>query len=244
MIYMGSCESLSEEFKSYIMGKFDMSKLGLLHYFLGLEVDQCTDGIFVSQKKYATDLLKRLNMLHCKSTSTPMNVNEKLVVNDGTGMANAKQFRSIVGGLNYLCHTRPDITFPESVVSKFMHNPSLHHLGEAKRILRYIAGTMDFGIWYFKVSNFKLGSFLIAIGQDAQRTEKVLLAPYFPLVLVLFHGAQKNKMSLLCPLQKQSMLLLQVLLVKLYGYEGYWLISFKFKEELLRFFVTTKQQLP
>ena len=106
---MGSCESLSEEFKSYMMGKFDMSNLGLLHYFLGLEVDQCTDGIFVSQKKYATDLLKRLNMLHCKSTSTPMNVNEKLVVNDGTGMANAKQFRSIVGGLNYLCHTRPGI---------------------------------------------------------------------------------------------------------------------------------------
>ena len=135
MIYMGSCESLIEEFKSCMMGKFDMLDLGLPHDFLGLEVDQCADEIFVSQKKYATDLLKRLNMLHCKSTSTPMNVNEKLVVNDGTGMANAKQFRSIVGGLNYLCHTRPDITFPVSVVSKFMDNPSLHHLGEAKRIL-------------------------------------------------------------------------------------------------------------
>jgi len=88
--------------------------------------------IFITQKKYAIDLLKRSNMLHCKSMPTPMNVNEKLVVNDGTDMANAKQFRSIVGGLNYLCHTRLDITFSVSIVSRFMHNPSIHHLGGNK----------------------------------------------------------------------------------------------------------------
>jgi len=159
MIYMGSCESLIEEFKSCMMGKFDMSDLGLPHDFLGLEVDQCADEIFVSQKKYATDLLKRFNMLHCKLMPMPMKLNEKLVVNDGTRMANGKQFRSIVGGLNCLCHTRPDIIFSVSVLSRFMHNPSLHHLGAAKRILHYGAGTMDFGIWSFKVSNFRLGGF-------------------------------------------------------------------------------------
>jgi len=122
-------------------------------------LDLRLDGIFVTQKKYATDLLKRFNMLHCKSMPTPMNVNEKLVVNDGTSMANAMQFQSIIGGLNYLCHTRPNITFSVSVVSCFMHNPSLHHLGAAKRILRYVAGTTDFGIWYFKISKFRLGGF-------------------------------------------------------------------------------------
>jgi len=71
-------------------------------------------------------------------------VNEKLIVHDGTGMPNAKQFWSIIGGLNYLCHTGPDIIFSVSVLSRFMHNPPLHHLGAAKRVLRYVAGTIDF----------------------------------------------------------------------------------------------------
>lgn len=90
MIYMGSCESLVAEFKSSMMDKFKMSDLGLLHYFPGLEVNQSADGIFISQKKYATDLLKKFNMLNCKPALTPMNVNEKLVVDDGTGMAKCK----------------------------------------------------------------------------------------------------------------------------------------------------------
>ena len=90
---------------------------------------------------------------------TPMNVNEKLVLDDGTGMANAKQFRRIVGGLNYLCHSRHDITFSVSVVSRFIDNPSLYHLEAPKRILRHVVGTVGFGIWYSKVSKFRLFGF-------------------------------------------------------------------------------------
>lgn len=108
MIYMGSCETLVDEFKSCMMRRFEMSDLGLMHYFLGLEVKQCPDGIFISQRRYATDLLKWFILLNCKPMPTPINVNEKLMANDGTGMANARFFRSIVGGLNYLSHTRPD----------------------------------------------------------------------------------------------------------------------------------------
>ena len=69
-----------------------MSDLGLLHYFLGLEVKQFEEGIFVSQRKYAIDLLKRINMLNCKSTTTPMNLNEKLQTNNGTEEANSSYF--------------------------------------------------------------------------------------------------------------------------------------------------------
>ena len=116
MIYMGSCESLVAEFKSSMIDKFETSDLGLQHYFLGLEVNQSAVEIFISQKKYATNLLKRFNMLNCKPALTPMNVNEKLVVDDGTGMENTKCYRSMVSGLNYLSHTRPDITFSVSVV--------------------------------------------------------------------------------------------------------------------------------
>ncbi|KAM3287990.1 hypothetical protein P3S67_021420 [Capsicum chacoense] len=82
-----------------------MSDLGMLHYFLGLEVKQEIGGIFLSQRKYAMDLLKRFNIVNCNVGATPMNINEKLCRDDGSEMANATYFRSLVGGLNYLSHT-------------------------------------------------------------------------------------------------------------------------------------------
>ncbi|KAL9235697.1 hypothetical protein vseg_010436 [Gypsophila vaccaria] len=158
MISMGSSQSLVEEFKASMMSKFEMNDLGLLKYFLGLEIKQSADGIFLCQEKYATDMLKKFNMSYCEAAITPMNVNEKLQREDGTGPADGKLYRSIVGGLNYLTHTRPDIAFPVSVVSRYMHNPTKQHVGAAKRVLRYVAGSLNVGIWYTKVSdtNFKL----------------------------------------------------------------------------------------
>ena len=136
-----------------------MSYLGLLHYFLGLEVKQGVDGVFILQRKYAEDLLKRFNMLNYKVAATPMNMNERLQLEDGTDKTDARSFRSLVGGLIYLSHTRPDISFSVGMVSRFMNSPTKHHYGAAKRILRYIAGTLDFGIWYTQVSEFKLVGF-------------------------------------------------------------------------------------
>ncbi|XP_016579224.2 secreted RxLR effector protein 161-like [Capsicum annuum] len=98
-------------------------------------------------------------MVNCNVAATPMNINEKLCHDDGSEMANATYFRSLAGGLNYLSHTRPDIAFSVGVVSRFMHNPSKLHLGAVKRILRYIVGTLDHGIWYSKVTSFTLTGF-------------------------------------------------------------------------------------
>ncbi|GKV51031.1 hypothetical protein SLEP1_g57708 [Rubroshorea leprosula] len=81
------------------------------------------------------------------------------LIDDGTPRANEKYFRSMVGGLMYLTHTRPDIMFSVSLVSRFMHNPFVHHLGTAKRILCYIRATSNFGIWYKPMPNFKLLGF-------------------------------------------------------------------------------------
>ena len=159
IIYMGSSHSIVVEFKSSMMSRFEMTDLGLLHYLLGLEVKQEEDGVFVTQKKYASNLLKRFGVVNCKVASTPMNVNEKLQLEDGTERAYARSFRSLVGGLIYLAHTRPYILFSASVVSRFMSNPSKHPFRAAKRILRYVVGTLDFGIWYSHVSNFKLYEF-------------------------------------------------------------------------------------
>lgn len=120
VIYMSSSDSLVAVFKSNMMKKFEMSNMGLLHYFLSLKVKQGVDEIFISQRKYVVDLLKRVNLFNCKPATTPMNTNENLELEDGTEEANAKKYRSLVGGLIYLTHTRPDIAFSISVFSRFI----------------------------------------------------------------------------------------------------------------------------
>lgn len=133
-----------------------MSDLGKLQYFLRLEVNQVEGGIFLSQKKYAKDLLIRFHMKNCTAVATPMNTNEKLQLEDGTSATNPSYYKSLIGGLNYLTHTRPDIMYSVSVLSRYMHSPTVQHLGAAKRVLRYIAVTAEFGIWYSKDANFSL----------------------------------------------------------------------------------------
>nr|XP_043638341.1 secreted RxLR effector protein 161-like [Erigeron canadensis] len=88
-----------------------------------------------------------------------MNRNEKLQLEDGTGKVDEKTFRSIVGGLIYLTHTRPDLAFSVSMVSRFMHSPSKTHQGAVRRILRYVRGSTDFGLWYPKSKDVTLSGF-------------------------------------------------------------------------------------
>lgn len=142
-----------------MMNKFDMTDLRELNYFLGLEIAQTSAGIFMSQKKYVEDTINKFNMMGCKPVPTPMNIGEKLQLNDGTGSANGSLFRSLIGRLIYLTHSRPDINFTVGVLSRFMHNPSKHHYGTAKRVLRYLAGTKDLRMWYRKTKDFNLIGF-------------------------------------------------------------------------------------
>ncbi|GKA42474.1 uncharacterized mitochondrial protein-like protein [Tanacetum coccineum] len=132
---MGSSQKLVSEFKSCMMSEFEMSDLGNLKYFLGLEVKQADDGIFVSQRKYAKDLLSKFGMQNCNGEATPMNPGEKLQQDDGTEFAYPSYYRSLVGGLNHLTNTRPDIMFSVSVLSRYLHTPTMHHLGAATRVL-------------------------------------------------------------------------------------------------------------
>ncbi|PKU78993.1 putative mitochondrial protein [Dendrobium catenatum] len=207
-----------------MMKEFDMTDLGLLHYFLGLQIVQADDGIFISQKRYALELLKKYNMLSCKTFSTPMNTNEKLVQNDGTTKANEKVFRGIVGGLMYLTHSRPDIMYSVNVISRFMNNPSVHHLGAAKRILRYIRETTNYGIWYKSVSNFHLVGFTDSdwagsIEDDwaGSIEDRAQVDSYSILGLEQYPGAQRSKQVLHCHLQKLNILQLHRQHVKQFG---------------------------
>jgi hypothetical protein len=128
-------------------------------YFLGMEVKQSKNEVFICQKKYAKEILKKFQMEECKATSTPMNQKEKLCKDDGADKIDEGYFRSIIGCLMYLTTTRPDILFVVSFLSRFMHGASELHLIAAKRILRYVRGTVSYGVKYDKCQSFKLHGF-------------------------------------------------------------------------------------
>lgn len=94
--------------------------------------------------------------LNCKLAATPMNITEKLQQVNEKELKDAKRFRILIGGLVYLMHTRPYIVYYVGVITRFMEQPSKVHYGATKRVLRYIVGTSDFCIWYFKSDNFIL----------------------------------------------------------------------------------------
>ncbi|KAG6512658.1 hypothetical protein ZIOFF_030787 [Zingiber officinale] len=153
VIYAGTDIMMVEDFKLAMMKKFEMSDLGLMRYFLGFQVKQSSGEIFISQEKYVEDLLKKFQMLSCKPVPTPMALNEKLQQEDDSEMADEKLYRSLVGSLIYLTNTRPDIVQPVSVLSRFMSKPSKVHYAAAKRVLRFLQGTMKHGLRYVKESN-------------------------------------------------------------------------------------------
>ena len=135
---------------------FEMTDLGEMSYFLGMEISQTQNEVFIFQKKYSKEILKRFNMEECKSVSTPMIQKEKLQKDDGSEPADERVYRSLIGCLMYLTATRPDIMFPVSVLSRFLDCASKLHKVAAKRVLRYLKGTLSYGIKFCKVQEFKL----------------------------------------------------------------------------------------
>ncbi|CAL2268488.1 unnamed protein product [Prunus armeniaca] len=120
------------------------------------DINQEEDGIFICKKKYTENLLKKFKMYGCKTVAAPLITNEKLRKEDGSSKANESVYRSLIGSLLYLTTTRPDIMYATSLLSRFMQNPSQIHYGAAKRILRYLQGTIDYGIWYKPITDPRL----------------------------------------------------------------------------------------
>jgi hypothetical protein len=140
---------------------FAIKDLGNLHYFLGIEVQRTFDGLLVTQEKYAHDLLAKVGMLDCKAAPTPLSPSEPLSLHDGTllGPDDSSQYRNIVGALQYLTLTCPDLAFSVNKVCQYLHAPTTAHWTAAKCILRYVKATSNLGITFRKSSSTLLSAF-------------------------------------------------------------------------------------
>ncbi|XP_020268393.1 uncharacterized protein LOC109843843 [Asparagus officinalis] len=128
------------------LGKeFEVKDLGLLRYFLGIEIARGAEGVVLSQRKYALDLLKETGMLGCKPVTTPIDQKFKLGVEVGEPV-DCDRYQRLVGRLIYLSHTRPDISFAVSVVSRYMHDPRKGHMDAVFQILRYLKSAPGKGL--------------------------------------------------------------------------------------------------
>ena len=143
---------LSEEqinkFKEEMMRTFEMTDLGLLNSYLGIEIKQSTSSILLSQRTYTNHILKTFKMSDCNSIKTPMKVHLKLQKDIEGKQVYSTNFRSLIGSLKYLMNIRPNLTYCVSYLSRFMDKPSLEHLSKAKRIMRYFKGTKNYGLLY------------------------------------------------------------------------------------------------
>ena len=138
---------------------FEMSMVGELTYFLGLQVKQTDSRIYINQEKYTRNLDKRFGLEKTAHARTPMAANAKLI-NDPSGEPiDVTLYRSMIGCLLYLTTSRPNITFSVSVCSRFQSNPKVSQLNDVKRILKYVSGTNDYGLFYSKESNISLDGY-------------------------------------------------------------------------------------
>ncbi|GKC68874.1 putative ribonuclease H-like domain-containing protein [Tanacetum coccineum] len=156
IIFGSTKKSLCTEFEKMMHKKFQMSSMGELTFFLGLQVKQKEDGIFISQDKYVTEILKKFGFTDVKTASTPMETQKLLLKDEDGEEVDVHLYRSMIGSLMYLTSSRPDIMFAVCACARYQVNPKVSHLHAVKRIFRYLKGQPKLGLWYPKDSPFDL----------------------------------------------------------------------------------------
>ncbi|CAM9001561.1 unnamed protein product [Rhodiola kirilowii] len=156
VVITGTSSSLINKVKQFIHNKFQIKDLGLLKYFLGLEVARSTSGIFLNQRKYALDILTDYNFIDCKPVKTPMESKHNLGTSAAPLLPDAAVYRRLVGRLIYLTITLPDLAFPVHVLSQFMQAPNEDHLQAAHRVLRYIKLAPAQGLLFSSSNDLRL----------------------------------------------------------------------------------------
>ncbi|GJX89741.1 putative ribonuclease H-like domain-containing protein [Tanacetum coccineum] len=159
IIFGSTKKSSCIEFEKMMHKKFQISSMGELTFFLGLQVKQKEDGIFLCQVKYVTEILKKFGFSDVKIASTPMKTHKPLLKDADGEDVDEHLYRSMIGSLMYLTSSRPDIMFAVCACARFQVNPKISHLHAVKRIFRYLKGQPKLGLWYPKDSPFDLVAF-------------------------------------------------------------------------------------
>lgn len=146
LIITGNQPAAVEFFKKYLASCFKMKDLGLLKYFLGIEVARNKTGMYLSQRKYALEIIDDAGLLGSKPATFPMEQNHKLAVSDSPLLLNPEKYRRLVGRLIYLGVTRPDLTYSVHVLAQFMQTPREDHWHAALRVVRYLKGSPGQGV--------------------------------------------------------------------------------------------------
>ena len=133
-----------------------MSLLRELSFFLGLQIHQRNQVIFISQTNYIREMLKRFRIEDCKPVITPMQTSCKLSKDDDSNSTYQRQYRSMIGSLLYLTTSRPDVLQAVGQLAQFQASPKESHVLVVKRIFRYLKGTKEFGLWYPKGKDYHL----------------------------------------------------------------------------------------
>jgi hypothetical protein len=148
LIVTGDDPKQIQAFKQQMTKQFEMSNLGLLSYYLGIEVSQQERCLTLKQTGYAVKVLTQFGMMDCNPTKYPMEQRAQLHKDPDGQLVDATEYRRVIGCLRYLLHTRPDLSFAVGVASRFMEKPTVMHYKAVKQILRYLKGTIHFGLMY------------------------------------------------------------------------------------------------
>ncbi|XP_072072112.1 uncharacterized protein [Arachis hypogaea] len=159
IIFGSANEDLCADFAKLMTNEFDMSMMGELNFFLGLQIKQTAEGIFIHQEKYAKELVKKFGLECAKPMGTPMHPNIKLDKDEHGRDVDETRYRGMIGSLMYLTSSRPDIIQSVGVCSRFQSKPKESHLSAVKRIIRYVLGTTNYGLWFPKTDSFQLVGF-------------------------------------------------------------------------------------
>jgi hypothetical protein len=150
IILTASSAALRQSIMSKLGSEFAMKDLGPLSYFLGISVTRHSGGLFLSQKKYAEEIIERASMSSSNPSPTLVDTKAKLSISSGNPYHDPTKYRSLAGALQYLTFTRPDISYVVQQICLFMHDPRTQHMSALKRIIRYIKGTVDFGLHLYR----------------------------------------------------------------------------------------------